>query len=375
MIKRCTKCILPETFPGITFDEKGVCNYCHDHEPITVLGEQELEKTLLKYKKNNGKYNCLVPVSGGRDSTYVLHQIVTKYNMKVLAITVDSGFLTTEGIRNIQTATNILKVDHVWLKNPKNIQVAKENCKHKFHGWLKNPSINTIVPVLNSGDKTMNLQMFSYAHNHEIPVVMGGNNIGNSIFEQEHWKTGFLGVFPDARGYYSSSDRIKLSFLFGIEYIKNPSNFSYPIFKEYFTGASVYFFESVLKPKDVDTLGFYDYIYWDEKKILSTITKNLDWQGSADTTTTWRVDDASYPLINYMYLRLVGFTEHDELYSKMIREGQLTRNEALERCLSDQKPRLQRLQQMFEELDISKEQVDEVLEKYRMKLLASIKGD
>lgn len=278
-VKRCTKCILPETFPSIIFDEEGVCNYCHSHEPITVLGEQELKKTLLKYKNNGERYNCIVPISGGRDSTYVLYEMVTHYKMRVLALTVDSGFLTLEGIQNIKNATEILKVDHVWLKNKEKIKVAQANCKQKFHGWLKNPSIHTIVPVLNSGDKTMNLQMFNYAHAHKIPVVMGGNNIGNSIFEQEHWKTGFLGVFPDTRGYYSLSDRMKLSFLFGVEFLKIPSNFSFPIFKEYFKGAGVYFFESFLKPKDVDTMGFYDYIYWEEKRYFQRLRRN--WIGQA----------------------------------------------------------------------------------------------
>jgi hypothetical protein len=166
--------------------------------------------------------------------------MVKKYHMRTLAITVDSGFLTKEGFQNIETVTKALHVDHVWLKNEGKIDTSKQNCKIKFHGWLKKPSINTIVPVLNSGDKTMNLQMFQYAHDHNIPVVMGGNNIGNSIFEQEHWKTGFLGVFPNERGYYGPSDRLKLSFLFGVEYLRNPANFSFPIFKEYFKGASVY---------------------------------------------------------------------------------------------------------------------------------------
>ena len=93
---------------------------------------------------------------------------------------------------------------------------------------------------------------------------MGGNNIGNSIFEQENWKTGFLGIFPDIRGIYSIPDRFKLLFLLGIEYLKNSANYKSSILKEYIEGIIVYFFESMLKSGDVDTLGFYDYIYWNE---------------------------------------------------------------------------------------------------------------
>lgn len=46
-LKRCTRCILPETFPGIEFDEDGVCNYCRDYEPVKVFGEEAFEKVLV----------------------------------------------------------------------------------------------------------------------------------------------------------------------------------------------------------------------------------------------------------------------------------------------------------------------------------------
>ena len=242
-MKRCTKCILPETFPGIEFDEKGVCNYCNLHEPVKVLGEKNLESELSKLRNKGKKYDMIVPVSGGRDSAFVLHQMVKKYKMRVLALTVDSGAILPEGYHNVKRITEVLNVPHVWLKDEQQIITAQENTKIKFQGWMKNPSIHTIVPVLNSGDKTMNIRMYQYAHNHHIPVVMGGNNIGNSTFEQEHWKTGFLGVYPDERGIYTSTNRVKLSLLFGLEYFKNPSNLRFPIFKEYAKGASVYFFE------------------------------------------------------------------------------------------------------------------------------------
>ena len=374
-MKRCTKCVLPETFPGIDYDEATVCNYCRDWEGVNVFGEETLVEELSKYKNKGKEYDILAPFSGGRDSAFVLHQIIKKYQMNALSITVDSGFITEEGYRNIDTITKKLNGEHVWIKDEKKVETAKENCKIKFHGWLKQPSINTIVPVLNSGDKTMNLQMFNYAHNKGIPLVMGGNNIGNSVFEQEHWKTGFFGIFPDDRGYYSTNDKIKLTFHFWGEYLQNKSNFKIPILMEYLKGAAVYFFESVIKPTDVDTLGFYDYIYWNEKNILSTITKETEWKGAADTSTTWRVDDLAYPLINYLYYSLVGFTEHDEMYSKMIRDGQITRAEAMKRLSLDHQPRLPSLNKLFEELEVTKQEVDNAVKKYRKVILKKVIND
>jgi hypothetical protein len=371
-MKRCTKCILPETFPGITFDEESVCNYCRDYVKVNVLGEEEFGRVLDKYRNKGRKYDCVVPISGGRDSSFTLYSIVKKFQMRAIALTVDSGAIASEGYRNIKRVTEALGVDHVWLRDEGHIEAAKMNAKIKFHAWLKKPSINTIVPVLNAADKQMNARIFKYAHENGVPLVLGGNNIGNSTFEQEHFKTGFLGVFPNERGVYSTFDKFKLSFLFGLEFFKNRHNYHWSVFNEYVGGAFVYFFEALQKPKDVDTLGFYDYFYWNEKEVVSTVRGELGWEGATDTTATWRIDDAAYPLIDYLYLRLVGFTEFDEHYSKLIREGQVSRSEALKRCSSDRVPRISSLMKIFEELEVTKEQVDEVLEKYRAKLLPRI---
>lgn len=371
-LRRCARCILPETFPGIEFDEDGVCNYCQDYAPVNVFGEEAFGKVLDRYRNKGEKYDCVVPISGGRDSSFTLYSIVKKFKMRAVALTVDSGAIMPEGYRNIKSVTEALGVDHVWLKDENHIKTTQRNTKIKFHGWLKKPSINTIVPVLNAGDKKMNLRIFRYAHENGIPLVLGGNNIGNSTFEQEHFKTGFLGVFPNDRGFYSTVDKFKLSFLFGWEFMKNPHNYHWSVFREYLGGAFVYFFENLQKPDDVDTLGFYDYVYWSEKEVVPTIRNELGWSGASDTTATWRVDDSAYPLIDYMYLRLVGFNEFDEHYSKLIREGQVPREEALKRCLSDNAPRVPSVLKLCEELGVTKEQVDSVIDRYRAKLLPKI---
>jgi len=170
---------------------------------------------------------------------------------------------------------------------------------------------------------------------------------------------------------YSFVDRVKLSFLFGWEFLKNPNNFHWSVFREYVSGAFVYFFESLLKPWDVDTLGFYDYVYWREDEVIPTV-KELGWAGASDTEATWRIDDAAYPLIDYIYLKLVGFNEFDEFYSKLIREGQISREEAFKRCMVEHAPRIPSIMKLLEELEVSKEKLDNVLERYRAKLLPKI---
>jgi hypothetical protein len=203
-------------------------------------------------------------------------------------------------------------------------------------------------------------------------LVLGGNNVGNSSFEQEHFKTGFLGVFPNERGMYSTYDKAKLSLLLWLEYVKNYHNFHWSIFSEYISGAYVYLFESMSKPEGVTPIGFYDYICWNEKEVLPTIQNELGWQGASDTSATWRIDDAAYPLIDYMYLKLVGFNEFAEFYSKLVREGQISRSEALSRCMSDSAPRSSCLMNVLEELGVTREEVDQVLDSYRIEFLKRI---
>lgn len=371
-MKRCTKCILPETFPGIEFNENGVCNYCLNYDPVKVFGKEEFERVLSKYTNKGGKYDCVVPVSGGRDSAFVLYRIVKKYKIRAVAVMIDVGDHTQEAIRNLKRMTDILNVEYVVLKDEKAVEKSKRNLKKNFHAWLKRPSISMIIPILTVAGKTMNRKLYKYAEEKKISLIMGGILVGNSSFEQDHFKTGYLGVFPDERGIYSTYAKIRLAFLFGCEYMKNPYYLRMSSLKEGVNAFFAYFFGNLHKPNCIDMLGLFDYIYWSEKEILSTITEELDWKGASDTTTTWRVHDKYSSLYNYLYYNLVGFTEHDELYSKMIREEQISREEALKRCMSDHEPRIPSLMDIFEELDITKEQVDEVLGEYRVELLKKI---
>jgi hypothetical protein len=188
--------------------------------------------------------------------------------------------------------------------------------------------------------------------------------VGNSSFEQEHFKTGFMGVFPDERGRYSTLDRIRLSLLFGWEFLSNTRNWHWPVFSEYVSGALVYFFESLQKPADVVPVGFYDYVYWNEEEVVGTIVRELGWEGASDTTATWRVDDAAYPLIDYLYYALVGFNEFDEHYSKLVREGQLTRERALARLEAD-RLRIPSMKASLRELGVEEEELFWAIAGYR----------
>jgi tRNA(Ile)-lysidine synthase TilS/MesJ len=99
--------VLPETFPGISFDSRGVCNFCQVFKGKEHL-EKEKEKYLQKFEelldkfKNAASYDALMAYSGGKDSTYTLSLLKEKYDLKILALTFDNGFLSEQAFKNIR---------------------------------------------------------------------------------------------------------------------------------------------------------------------------------------------------------------------------------------------------------------------------------
>lgn len=114
----CTRCILPETYPNIKFDEKGECNVCthfdDKYKNIDYKEKQnELKKIIEKAKKRGREYDCMVPLSGGRDSSMVLYLATKVFKMKVLAFNYDNGFFSDQAKSNMEVLTRALDVDFI----------------------------------------------------------------------------------------------------------------------------------------------------------------------------------------------------------------------------------------------------------------------
>jgi hypothetical protein len=120
-MKICSNCVLPETFPGIKFNEKGTCNYCVESKSIKEQNSKKAEylkrfELLIKEYQGKSSYDALMCYSGGKDSTYTLAVLKEKYDLNILALTFDNGFLPDQTRTNILNVTDALKIDHLLLK-------------------------------------------------------------------------------------------------------------------------------------------------------------------------------------------------------------------------------------------------------------------
>lgn len=120
MIKKiCQRCIYDENVPNISFDEAGICNYCKQIEELDVQfpnderGEQELQRLVdeMKQAGKGKKYDALIGVSGGCDSSYLMHLMTKKYGLRLLAVHFDNTWNSTIATENIHKITKKLDID------------------------------------------------------------------------------------------------------------------------------------------------------------------------------------------------------------------------------------------------------------------------
>ncbi len=105
-MKYCTRCLYPANHPlKITFDAEGVCSGCRVHEEKDILDWHEradkLKKIFDAFRSKAGHYDCIIPVSGARDSYFIVHAVKNVYKMHPLLVTYNKHYNTDIGIRNL----------------------------------------------------------------------------------------------------------------------------------------------------------------------------------------------------------------------------------------------------------------------------------
>ena len=172
-MKYCTKCVMPDTRPGISFNADGVCSACQAYENRKNINYekrfQELELLCDKYRGMNGpnSYDCMIAVSGGKDSHYQVYILKEVFKMNPLLVTVEDNFpMTKAGEHNIKNISEEFGCDIISMKP--NIKIQKIIMRYTFEKYAKPTYI-------------IDRYIYSYplhmAHKFNTPLLIYGENI------------------------------------------------------------------------------------------------------------------------------------------------------------------------------------------------------
>ena len=368
-LKRCTRCLLPETMPYISFDEEGVCSYCRDYEirGNYLKGEKALKEFISQYRSKSGEPDVLIGFSGGRDSAYGLDYIKNTLGLNPITFTYDWGMVNDLARRNQSRVVSKLGIEHIVISA--DIRKKRANIRKNLKAWLKSPDLG-MVPILMAGDK----QFYYYFHKVrkqtgiKLFIFCGGyeGEEGTGLF-----KYGFCNVTTQGSKNalkrmtgISKKNKAKIMFYYLKQFIRNPSYINRSIVDTLFAFYSSYVLTD-------DYLYLFHYLDWDENKIVSTITEKFNWEKETDTIATWRTDDGTASFYNYIYMTLAGFTEFDIFRSHQIREGKLTREQAFEIIREENKPRFKSIEWYGQAIDFDINKAIEIInaapKRYRKK--------
>ncbi len=347
-ILRCSRCILPASLPSVKLDENGVCNYCNgfnrsfgDWDTKKAFKKKQFEEIVEKIKKRNSEYDCLIPLSGGKDSTYTLYVCDKIYNLKCLCITFDNGFLSDYARINIKNAVNSTKADHIYYAiNPKTmLELYKHSiisCGHVCVPCMRGIGLVSYFP----------LKAF------DIPIVITGNGRRISYLSgfPEIFQSGGLNVFQNACE--GTETERRCSPLFTQE-----AKVGY---KSYLSAAlDLMGIKDKFVPAHITPgyVGIYDYLDSDYTEILETIQREMGWSKAGDTFehTDCFLHEIPFYIHTIKFPEVTGSTFY---HSNLIRLGRMTREEALKLELEKlEKPEeVQGLDLFLQQIGMSREE-------------------
>lgn len=336
----CVKCIVPKTFPGVSF-ENGVCTFCRNHEispklASPPLGHDKLLQVLTS--KPVIKYNCVVGLSGGKDSSYALYYVARKLGLKPLAVFFDNGFVVGLAKQNIKKICSALDVDLV-VRNasPYRPKVIKE------HLYLS--EYTGITWVCFCCENNLRSSVINVATENEIPFIIWGS----TTFEDPY----SLFLNPAAKSFREARKTNKVPILDSLvrlfinplrEPIKRPGRLLYyyhSLKARYYmvrdnlaTNAPEGwrklnpFLNVSFDGKKPAVIYFFDYLQYNPPQMVATLKQELDWRAPAAGKEA-RLDCKLGCFGNYQHYQNTGLTKDGFTLSVLVRHGLLDRSEAL----------------------------------------------
>jgi N-acetyl sugar amidotransferase len=315
----CKKCLYPENHPlNITFDSEGICSGCRVHEEKDTLDWDEREKKLVKllnrYKGKSLNYDCIIPITGGKDSYFIVDLIINKYGLKPLLVSYNKQYNTLTGIRNIQYLKSIFGADCIESTIDPNF--AKLLVKHTLS------KIGSIYWHNHLGSTTFPVQI---ATRFKVPLIIWGVHQG-----------------IDQVGMYSHTDEVEMT----RKYRKEHDLMGYEAEdmiseKDGITEQKMkkFFYPTDKEIQNVGVRGIYlgNYIRWDSKVQHENMIKKYSYETLSQTRTFNNYDNVDCHLYSdihdYIKLNKFGYGKVTDHVSREIRLGKITRDEGLKLVL------------------------------------------
>jgi N-acetyl sugar amidotransferase len=313
---RCSRCVTPETHETIVFDEEGVCNICRQHEFKHQsidwdAKKRELDALIDRYR-GRYEYDCLVPFSGGKDSTWTLYYLVTEYKLRPLVVRFDHGFLRPTVQRNtVRTLRQLGVAFHQFTPNWKVVQKLMlqaflekgDFCWHCHTGIFAYPmwvAIRQNVPLVIWGEPSAEYTAyFSYDQPEEVDEKRFNRYINLGISAQD--------MFVRLAGAVDEKDL---------------KPFTYPPLRE-------------LRRINYRSVCLGSYIPWDAKTQAAIIGRELGWEGDQVEGVPpgyeyEKIECAMQGVRDYIKFIKRGYSRPCHLASLDIRNHRMSRHEALE---------------------------------------------
>lgn len=312
-LTHCTHCLNLSTRPRISFDERGWCNACQWMEKKATMDweprKQELSDLLNRFRSNTGGFDCLVPVSGGKDGSYVAYQLKHVYGMNPLTITVRPALSLEIGDQNLN---NFIASGFNHIHISPDSEVMRKFNKYGFiekgfpyYGWLTAILTSIIRTAIN-----FNIPLIFYGEDGEVEYGGSIETRDRALFDINYMKEVYLeGGYEKVLGLLENID---------------PASLYFWRFPE----------ENELKNKNLFLTHWSYFEAWDPYRNYLTAKEHCGLQekeeGNSGTFTNFAQNDqALYALHTYLMYLKFGFGRATQDAGIEIRRGAMTREQAI----------------------------------------------
>ena len=299
-LKICNRCVMDSSVPDISFDSSGICNYCKQFDIISAdapndeRGEAFLRKLLADIKKSNirSNYDVVVGVSGGVDSTYLVHYAVQK-GLRVLAVNFDNGWHSEIAVSNIKNCLTKLNVDLVTLV------VDYDEMKDLLLSYMKAGIPWADIPT----DLALLSTLYTVAAKNNVKTIFVGNSFRTEGKQPTDWTHG---------------DTRQLRYIqrsFGTQKIK-----TFPMLSPF----RLLYYGAI---KGIKMVRPFNYMNYDKSSTQTMLEKEYGWKdyGGHHHESAF----TKFAITNWLPIKF-GIDKRMVTYSAQVRSGLLQRDNALE---------------------------------------------